>query len=218
MIHPCQPASAAVPEDALCGSEAADSDRLRPGLPGAPASSMTKVTHSTDQENPVPEPPLVPDYASTVPKFTGYACVFLTDQSGRPVQLRATYSPSHPWQFPGGTMDHGEQPLQTALRECREETGLAVKGPLRLLASIFTPPGGSWPYGTAGWIFDGGCLTTEEIRSISLDAGEHNEVRALAMEDWKRLMPAQDYARLESVMAARATGIAQQITWGWGEA
>ncbi len=165
-----------------------------------------------------PGPPPAPHYAETVPKFTAWACVFLTDQDGRPVQLRATYSPSHPWQFPGGTMDDGEEPLQTALRDCHEETGLMVKGPLRLLASVFTPSGGSWPYGTVGWVFDGGFLTPEEIRSITLDAEEHDDVRVLAVEDWQGLMPAQDFARLEAVMSARATGTAQQITWGWGDA
>ncbi|MFD3970301.1 NUDIX domain-containing protein [Streptomyces cyaneofuscatus] len=156
-------------------------------------------------------------YAETVLRLTGYACLFFTDLEGRPVQLHATYSSSHPWQFPGGTMDHGEQPPQTAVRECREETGLVVKGPLRLLASAFSPPGGSWPYSTAGWIFDGGRLTPQEIRSITLDAAEHDDVRALTMEDWKELMPAQDYARLDAVMAARASGTAAYITWGWGD-
>ncbi|MFF4859930.1 GNAT family N-acetyltransferase [Streptomyces rubiginosohelvolus] len=191
---------------------------LYEGLGFASAPSMMRMTRPIDRDGPLPGPPPTPHYAETVPKFTGYACVVLTDQGGRPVQLRATYSSSHPWQFPGGTMDHGEQPLQTALRECYEETGLAVKGPLRLLASVFTPPGGSWPYGTAGWIFDGGCLTAEEIRLITLDATEHDDVRVLSMEGWKGLMPGQDFARLEAVMAARATGIAQQITWGWGDA
>ncbi|WP_236577198.1 GNAT family N-acetyltransferase [Streptomyces sp. MBT55] len=184
----------------------------------APASSMMRMNRLIAREDQAPGPTPAPHYAETVPKFTGYACVLLTDQGGRPVQLHATYSPSHPWQFPGGTMDHGEQPLQTAQRECYEETGLVAKGPLRLLASVFTPPGGPWPYATAGWIFDGGCLTPEEIRSITLDAEEHDDVRVLAVEDWKGLMPAQDFARLEAVMAARAAGIAQQITWGWGDA
>ncbi|WP_228992259.1 NUDIX domain-containing protein [Streptomyces sp. DH8] len=184
----------------------------------APAPSMMRMPRPADQDDPLAGLPPAPHYAETVPKFTGWACVFLTDLESRPVQLRATYSSSHPWQFPGGTMDHGEEPLRTALRECREETGLVVKGPLRLLASVFSPPGGSWPYGTAGWIFDGGCLTPEEFRSITLDAGEHDDVRALGMEEWRALMPSHDYARLEAVMAARATGTAQHITWGWGEA
>lgn len=34
--------------------------------------------------------------------------------------------------------------------------------------------------------------------------------------DRQGLIPAQNYARLEAVMAAWATGSAQQIPWGWG--
>lgn len=182
-------------------------------------SSMMRMTRLTGRSGVAGPPPAQsePAYVETVQKSTGYACLFFTDLDDRPVQLHATYSSSHPWQFPGGTMDHGEQPPQTALRECREETGLVVKGPLRLLASVFSPPGGSWPYSTAGWIFDGGRLTPQEIQSITLDAREHDDVRALAMKDWKALMPAQDYVRLEAVMAARASGTAAYTTWGWGD-
>lgn len=42
------------------------------------------------------------------------------------------------WYFPGGFMDLGENAAQAAVREAREETGLAVK-PERLLG-IFSPP------------------------------------------------------------------------------
>jgi 8-oxo-dGTP diphosphatase len=31
------------------------------------------------------------------------------------------------WEFPGGKIDHGETPEEAAVRECREEAGLAVE-------------------------------------------------------------------------------------------
>ncbi|MFG2592746.1 NUDIX domain-containing protein [Streptomyces sp. NPDC048438] len=158
------------------------------------------------------------EYASSVPKSTGFACVFFTDKDHRPVQLRATYSRAHPWQFPGGTMDHGERPWQTAQRECREETGIDVEGPPRLLASVFGLPGGDWPFSTTGCVFDGGRLTDEQIRSIVLDPDEHDALRALPVEEWEPLMPPQDFARLEAVMTARLTGTAAYFdSWGWGD-
>lgn len=160
----------------------------------------------------------VEEYASTVPKSTGSAFIFFTDQHDRPVQLRATYSQVHPWQLPGGTMDHGERPWQTAQRECREETGLTVEGPPCLLASVFGLPGDDWPFSTTGCVFDGGRLTDEQIRSIVLDPDEHDAVRVLPLKEWEPLMPPQDFARLDAVMTARLTGAAAYFdSWDWGK-
>ncbi|MER6998157.1 NUDIX domain-containing protein [Streptomyces sp. NPDC000410] len=84
------------------------------------------------------------EFAATLPKATVFGAVFFTDEDDRPVQLRATYSSVHPWQWPGGVADPGERPWQTAVRECREETGLTVPGPPRLLAAVFGLPGAEW--------------------------------------------------------------------------
>lgn len=40
------------------------------------------------------------------------------------------------WTIPKGEVDHGEDPLACALRELREETGLAFDGPVKQLAAI----------------------------------------------------------------------------------
>ncbi|WP_031079354.1 NUDIX domain-containing protein [Streptomyces sp. NRRL S-118] len=157
-------------------------------------------------------------YAETLVKATAFACLFVTDEHDRPVQLRAVYSQDHPWQWPGGTMEPDERPWQTAVRECREETGIVFGGPPRLLAAVFGLPGAQWPYNTVGFVFDGGRLTAEEMASITLDPEEHDEVRALAVEEWRAHMPRQDFARLEAVMAARRTGTTAYFdTWDWGD-
>ncbi|MFF5724458.1 GNAT family N-acetyltransferase [[Kitasatospora] papulosa] len=191
------------------------------GFAADPASMrMTRLRNAGRRSEEPTRPVLLPveEYASTVPKSTGSAFVFFTDQHDRPVQLRATYSQVHPWQFPGGTMDHGERPWQTAQRECHEETGLAVEGPPHLLASVFGLPGGDWPYSTTGCVFDGGRLTDEQIRSIVLDPDEHDAVRVLPLKEWEPLMPAQDFARLDAVMTARLTGTAAYFdSWDWGK-
>lgn len=48
---------------------------------------------------------------------------FYTDDD-RVLLLKANYKPY--WSFPGGIVDKGETPLQAAVREVREETGLEI--------------------------------------------------------------------------------------------
>ncbi|HSK32032.1 MAG TPA: NUDIX domain-containing protein [Propionicimonas sp.] len=67
------------------------------------------------------------------------ARVIITD--GQSVLLLADTDPGLPgtrwWVTPGGGIDPGETPLQAAVREVEEETGLAV-GPERLLGPVAT--------------------------------------------------------------------------------
>ncbi|MCB5179218.1 NUDIX domain-containing protein [Streptomyces antimicrobicus] len=156
------------------------------------------------------------EFAATLPKAAVFGAVFFTDDEDRPVQLRATYSSIHPWQWPGGVAEPGERPWETAVRECREETGLLVPGPPRLLAAVFGLPGADWPLNTVGFVFDGGRLDAARLAGVRLDPDEHDDVRALSVPDWRDLMPARDHARLEAVMEARRTGVPAYFdTWDW---
>ncbi|MFF8833152.1 NUDIX domain-containing protein [Streptomyces sp. NPDC015131] len=156
------------------------------------------------------------EYAATIPKATTFACVYFTDEDDRPLQLHSVYSPAHPWQLAGGTMDAGERPWQTAVRECQEETGLTPPGPPRLLAAVFGLPGTEWPYNTMGLVFDGGRLTEEQIRGVTVDPDEHDDARVLPLDAWRLLMPPRDFTRLSAVAEARRTGVTAYIdTWDW---
>jgi 8-oxo-dGTP pyrophosphatase MutT (NUDIX family)/GNAT superfamily N-acetyltransferase len=190
------------------------------GFTGSPAlMRMTRLAEpapaSTTESSPIWLPP--EQYAETVLKATAFACLYFTDEDDRPLQLHSVYSPAHPWQLVGGTMDKGERPWETAVREGREETGLTVSGPPRLLATVYGLPGAEWPYSTIGMVFDGGRLTAAQIRGITLDPQEHDEVRVLPLAGWKALMPCRDFARLSAVEEARRTGEAAYFgTWDWG--
>ncbi|GAA3387533.1 NUDIX domain-containing protein [Streptomyces roseoviridis] len=181
---------------------------------------------SASQPVPRPTPPPRPgtsgtwlppeEYAATLPKATLFGCVFFTDERDRPVQLRSVYSPEHPWQWAGGTAESGERPWETAVRETKEETGIVVPGPPRLLAAVFGLPGAAWPFATAGYVFDGGRLSDRRIAAITLAPEEHDEVRVLPLEEWRRLMPARDFDRLSTVMEARRSGVTAYFdTWDW---
>ncbi|MEV7864254.1 GNAT family N-acetyltransferase [Streptomyces hirsutus] len=192
------------------------------GFEGSPAlMRMTRLEEPTPASKPGSASAWMPleQYAETVPKATCFACVYFTDEDDRPLQLHSVYSPTHPWQLVGGTMDPGERPWETAVRECQEETGLTPGGPPRLLATVYGLPGAEWPYSTIGCVFDGGRLTAAQIRDITLNPQEHDEVRVLPLDEWKALMPPRDGARLSAVDKARRTGEAAYFgTWDWGNA
>lgn len=57
------------------------------------------------------------------------------DTLGRTVLVRHTYVAG--WHFPGGAVDAGEAAVDAALREFREETGLAVSGAPTLFGLYF---------------------------------------------------------------------------------
>lgn len=190
------------------------------GFTGGPAlMRMTlpkqSAAASTVDSSPTWLPP--EQYAETVLKATAWACVLFTDEDGNLLQLHSVYSPEHPWQLAGGTMDPGERPWGTAVREAREETGLVLSGRPRLLATVYGLPGAQWPYSTIGMVFDGGRLTAAQIRGITLNPQEHDEVRVLPLTEWAALMPERDFARLSAVEEARRTGVAAYFgSWDWG--
>ncbi|MEU6619882.1 NUDIX hydrolase [Streptomyces litmocidini] len=146
------------------------------------------------------------EYVDTLPRATAYACLYFTDTAGRPFQLRAVYQ-SKPWQWPGGNMDPGETPWETAVRECREETGIVFTGEPRLLAAHFvTDRGADWPANHIGFVFDGGELTDEQIAAVVLDPEEHSEYRLRTLDEWEREMNPREFARLAAVDRARRSG------------
>jgi ADP-ribose pyrophosphatase YjhB (NUDIX family) len=63
---------------------------------------------------------------ATQPSFTVSAAVIVTDDFGRILLLNHILRPASGWGVPGGFLNRGEQPNETAEREIFEETGLKV--------------------------------------------------------------------------------------------
>ena len=57
------------------------------------------------------------------------------------------------WSIPKGEVEHGEEPLDAAVREFEEETGIAPTGPYRSLGSV-KQKGGKTVH---AWAFEGDC-------------------------------------------------------------
>ncbi|GAA3286700.1 NUDIX hydrolase [Streptomyces lavendulae] len=145
------------------------------------------------------------EYVKTIANATSYAGFYFTDTADRPVQLRSALN-SDRWQWPGGNMEPGETPWACAVRECREETGIAFGGESRLLAVHFLIQNVHWPLNRFGLIFEGGSLTDEQIAAIVLDPAEHTEFRVRTLAEWERIMPPHSFARLKAADDARRTG------------
>ncbi|GAA0348750.1 NUDIX domain-containing protein [Streptomyces blastmyceticus] len=143
-------------------------------------------------------------YVKTLPMHAAYACLFFTDTEGRPLQLHSSLAQhSGRWQWPGGNTDaEGESPFETAVRECREETGIVFTGRPRMLAVFWHSPG-QWPVAKIGFAFDGGRLTAEDIARITLDPDEHDGFAVRSMAEWAETLDKRTWERLVAVNDAR---------------
>jgi 8-oxo-dGTP diphosphatase len=72
------------------------------------------------------------------PLLAADAIIELIDRPGRPIVLIERLNPPPGWAIPGGFVDVGERVECAAVREAREETGLAVR--LLTLLGIYSDP------------------------------------------------------------------------------
>lgn len=72
------------------------------------------------------------------PLVTVDTIIELVDRPGRPVVLIERHNPPHGFAWPGGFVDVGETLEAAAVREAREETGLAVR--LKALLGCYSDP------------------------------------------------------------------------------
>lgn len=82
------------------------------------------------------------------PKVGGRAGVF--DEDGRALLIKRTDDGT--WGHPGGYTEPGEAPVDTAVRETKEETGLDVV-PLELVGVYPRPAGEHGPHGFVGIVY-----------------------------------------------------------------
>jgi ADP-ribose pyrophosphatase len=82
------------------------------------------------------------DHEREIVEHPGAVAILAVDRDQRVVLVRQLREPArkHLVELPAGTLEEGEEPLATAKRELREETGL-TGGDWREVAAFWTTPG-----------------------------------------------------------------------------
>ncbi|GGJ33278.1 NUDIX domain-containing protein [Streptomyces brasiliensis] len=146
-------------------------------------------------------------YIAGLPRVLAGAAALLRDAEGRVLLVEPNYREG--WGLPGGTIesDDGETPRQGACRETAEEIGLDVELG-RLLAVDWVHGPGQPPL--VAYLYDGGVLSDDELRSIRLQEEE--------LLSW-RLVPREEITdRLPGALGRRVLAALDVLAEGSGTA
>lgn len=110
--------------------------------------------------------------------------------------LKTTYK--NGWSIVGGMSEKGESPIETAIRETREEIGLDIKDP-RMFAVDFHK---SDPYDRFLFLFDGGTLFEKEIGQIVLQKEEISDFKFATKEEMLNLLTPRTREKVKNSLGA----------------
>ncbi|MWA14691.1 NUDIX domain-containing protein [Streptomyces sp. BA2] len=142
-------------------------------------------------------------YIAGLPRVIAGAAALFRDSEGRVLLVEPNYREG--WALPGGTVesDGGETPRQGARRETAEEIGLDVE--LGALLAVDWVPGTARPPLVA-YLYDGGVLGDDQLKSIRLQEEELLSWRLVAREDLPEFLPHELGLRVRAGLEALDAG------------
>ncbi|APY85428.1 NUDIX hydrolase [Streptomyces alfalfae] len=145
-------------------------------------------------------------YIAGLPRVIVGSAALFRDAEGRVLLVEPNYREG--WALPGGTVesDDGETPRQGARRETAEEIGLDVTLG-RLLAVDWVPARtADIRPPLVAYLYDGGVLTPEQLKSIRLQEEELLSWRLVDPEDVTDLVSDSLGRRVTAALAVLARG------------
>jgi 8-oxo-dGTP diphosphatase len=139
------------------------------------------------------------------------ADVLLRDSTGKILLVDPEYKPD--WDLPGGMAEPNEAPVDAARRELREELGLELSLS-DLLCVDWVPPHGPWD-DLVNFVFDGGTLSADVIKSIRLLDNELNAYEFCDEGQAKERLRPYVWRRVTAALEALATGRARYLQDGY---
>lgn len=127
--------------------------------------------------------------------------VFLNEQK-QVLILRLTYQDD--WGIPSGGVEKHESPLDGAIRETKEEIGIAINRKDVDLVAVDYRPAKNGLTDKLYFYFFGGELSRDDIASIKLGSGEIAEMRFVDMSEAENLLSAWTYQQVKIVMNLEA--------------
>lgn len=131
------------------------------------------------------------------------------DEEGRVLLVKPTYKEG--WDIPGGYVEPGETPTEACAREVREELGLDREVGALLVAD--------WaPSESEGdkilFVFDGGRISDEQLRAITLPPEELYSARFHSRTDLDRLLIPRLARRIQAALDTHGDGRTDYLEHG----
>jgi 8-oxo-dGTP pyrophosphatase MutT (NUDIX family) len=143
------------------------------------------------------------EYVAQLPGKSLSAGVVIRDAVGRILLLKPSYK--RLWDIPGGVVEIGEPPWETAVREVREEIGRDPQRGRLLVVDYVYPQNDTLPE-RVGFVFDGGRVDQDELPGLDLGP-EIVSARLFAVEEIRANATTLLADRLAAAITAARLGL-----------
>jgi len=142
-----------------------------------------------------------PEFYRSLPKKRMASGALFFNETGKLLILKPSYKGM--WEIPGGAIEDDESPRMAAEREIKEEIGL-TKHVIKLMCVDYQHADAARTESLM-FVFNGGTLSNEDIKSILLDGKEILEFKFVTANEAFKLCGPRLGRRIQHIMAMKDT-------------